>query len=177
MKRIILIDFLKLSESERQIYYSVLKHLKPKEVYKIKIETLTYTEVKQIYKELTSNEPNIEYIFCTCLRFTKKTFLNIKIDIFFQQKAFIETFFINLYRNELKLLQSAGVDVGDWQSAGGEKLNKYSDVLALSQLAKIYGGYPLDYGNKPYQEIIYLLAMNKAQSEVEYNYQKKKMKK
>ncbi len=174
MKRIILKTFLGLPENERQIYYAVLTHLKPKEVYKIQADSLTYNEVKLIYKELQSKKPNIEYIFCTCLKINTKTFLNIKIDIFFQQKAFIEKYFITLYTNELKLLSSAGVDVEKWRMAGGDKLNKYSDVLALSQLAKMYGGYPFDWGSKPYKEIIYLLTINKVQGEVEYNYQKQK---
>jgi hypothetical protein len=75
------------------------------------------------------------------------------------------------------LLQTISEDIGIWEMAGGDSLNEFGDVLPLSQLAKIYGGYPFDYGEKKYIEIIYLLRMNNVQSKVEAEYQKLKSKK
>jgi hypothetical protein len=79
-----------------------------------------------------------------------------------------------LHKKESDLLNSISADIGIWQQAGGDSLNEFSDVLPLSQLAKIYGGYPFDYGQKKYVEIVYLLRMNNVQSQVENEYQKLK---
>jgi hypothetical protein len=73
-------------------------------------------------------------------------------------------------------LQSVSADAGIWEAAGGNQLNEFSDVLPLSQLAKIYGGYPFDFGEKKYVEIIYLLRMNNLQNQIEAEFQKLKTK-
>lgn len=172
MKQINVKEFLTLSISEQIEYTTILNLVKPKELIKVKISELTYNEVKQIFKEFKKDVPNIEMIFTTSLKISKEDFFKLPIQNYFQIKKYIENFFISLKKNEITLLQSVSADVGLWEAAGGSELNEFDDVLPLSQLAKIYGGYPFDFGEKNYIEIIYLLRMNNKQSQIENEYQK-----
>lgn len=177
MKQINLKEYLELPLREQITYASLLTHLKPFEAIKIKIEELTYNEVKQCFKELKKDNCNIELVFTLCLKITSEEYYSLPIQKYFQLKKFIEKFFISLYQREIDLLNSINEDSELWQIAGGDELNEYADVLAISQLAKIYGGYPFDLGNKNYIEIIYLLRMNNKQSQVENEFNKLKAKK
>ena len=178
MKQINLKEFLSSPISTQIEYTSILQHLKPKELIKVNIQGLSYNDVKIIFKELIKPNCNIEFVFTKALNITKEEYLNLPIQNYFTIKKYIEVFFVNLKTNENKLLESVNADVGLWDIAGGSELNEFSDVLPLSQLAKIYGGYPFtDFGEKSYQEIIYLLRMNNVQGKVENEYQKLKQKK
>lgn len=172
MKQINVKEFLKLSISEQIEYTTILNLVKPKELIKVKINELSYNDVKQIFKELKKDIPDIEFIFTTALKIDKEDFFKLPIQNYFQIKKYIENFFVTLKQNENKLLESVSANIGLWEMAGGNELNEFSDVLPLSQLAKIYGGYPFEYGEKNYIEIIYLLRMNNKQSQVENEYQK-----
>ena len=172
MKQINVSQFLKLPISKQIEYTSVLQHLKGKPIYKVKISELSYNEVKICFKELQKEVPNVELIFTTALKISKEEFFLLSIQNYFQIKKYIESFFVSLKQNEITLLQSVNADVGMWEMAGGNELNEFADVLPLSQLAKIYGGYPFEYGEKSYVEIIYLLRMNNKQGQVETEYQK-----
>ena len=172
MKQINVKEFLKLPISEQIAYTSVLENIKPKELLSVKISELSYNDVKQIFKQLSKLNCDIEFVFSTALKISKEDFLLLPIQNYFQIKKYIETFFVSLKQNEITLLQSVDANVGMWEMAGGNELNEFSDVLPLSQLAKIYGGYPFKYGEKNYIEIIYLLRMNNKQSQVENEYQK-----
>ena len=171
MKQISLKEFLELPISKQIEYTLLLDAQNPKELIKVKIEQLSYNEVKQCFKELKKANSNIEFIFTTALKISKEEYLNLPIQNYFQIKKYIEKYFISLYENEIKLLQSIDADAGLWELAGGNELNEFSDVLPLSQLAKIYGGYPFDLGEKNYIEIVYLLRMNQKQSKVDNEYQ------
>lgn len=176
MNKINLKEFLKLPISQQILYTSVLDCLKPKELLRVDISNLSYNDVKSIFKELRKDVPNTEYIFTTSLNITKEDYYNLPIQNFFIIKKYIESFFVSLKSNEVKLLNSISADTSLWQMAGGDELNEFSDVLPLSQLAKIYGGYPFELGEKNYVEIIYLLRMNNKQSQVENEYNKLKSK-
>jgi len=171
MKQINLKEFLELPISKQIEYTLLLDAQKPKELIKVKIEQLSYNDVKQCFKELKKTNSNIEFIFTNALKISKDDYLNLPIQNYFVIKKYIEKYFISLYENEIKLLQSIDADAGLWELAGGNELNEFSDVLPLSQLAKIYGGYPFDLGEKNYIEIIYLLRMNNKQAKVENEYQ------
>ena len=112
-----------------------------------------------------------------CLKITSDEYFSLPIQKYFQLKKFIDNFFISLYQREIDLLNSINEDAELWSIAGGDELNEYADVLAISQLSKIYGGYPFDLGNRNYIEIIYLLRMNNKQSQVENEFNKLKSKK
>lgn len=172
MKQINVAQFLKLPISEQIKYTSVLQHVKGKPIYNVKIAELSYNDVKMCFKEFGKDAPDIEMIFTKSLKISKEEFFLLSIQNYFQIKKYIETFFVSLKSNEIKLLQSVSADMGMWEMAGGNDLNEFADILPLSQLAKIYGGYPFDYAEKSYIEIIYLLRMNNKQGQIENEYQK-----
>jgi hypothetical protein len=178
MKQLTVSQYLKLNDTERLNYDVLLPALKPKEWFKIEINTLTYNEVKSIYKILqkATEIKDIEKAFEYAFKMASHDFYNLPITKYFQLKKYLSDYFVILHKKESDLLNSVSADIGVWQQAGGDSLNEFSDVLPLSQLAKIYGGYPFDYGEKKYIEIIYLLRMNNVQSQVENEYQKLKSK-
>lgn len=153
-------------------YTTVLQHLNAKEIYKIKLENLSYFDVRTITKEMTKDAPNVELIFTKSLGITQDEFFSLPIQYFFQIKKYIEKFFVSLTESENNLLNEVSADAGLWELAGGKDLNVFSDILPLSQLAKVYGGYPYEYGEKSYLEILFLLRMNNKQGKVESEYQK-----
>jgi len=177
MKQINLKEYLSLPLSEQIIYASLLTQQRPFEAIKIKINELTYNEVKQCFKELKKDNCNIELIFTMSLKITSDEYFSLPIQKYFQLKKFIDNFFISLYQREIDLLNSINEDAELWSIAGGDELNEYADVLPISQLAKIYGGYPFDLVNRNYIEIIYLLRMNNKQGQVENEFNKLKAKK
>lgn len=179
MKQITVAQYLKLTPDQRLQYDVLLPSLKAKEWLKIDINSLTYNEVKSIFKLIQNSNDfkDVAKVFDYALKMDAKEFESLPITKFFQIKKYIADYFVNLLKRESDLLNSISADIGVWEMAGGERLNEFSDVLPLSQLAKIYGGYPFDYGTKKYVEIIYLLRMNKVQGEVENEYQKLTMKK
>lgn len=179
MKQINVLDFTKLTPDKQLPYVTLFNSLKEKEHLKIAINELSYNDVRNLFKRLsTATEvEDVEWIFITSTKITKTEFYSLPLQKYFQFKKYLSNYFINLQKKEVKLLQSINEDAGIWDMAGGERLNEFADVLPLSQLAKIYGGYPFDYGTKKYVEIIYLLRMNNVQGQVEAEYQKIKSKK
>ena len=174
MENITVKEYIELTESERFKFDFIYGHINEYKKQLINIEPMTYNDVKIILKEVLNQHPDIEKLFNMVFKTKKEKLLKMPLHIYFGKKKYIASFFISLLNNESKLLRSINVEEGKWLKAGGERLNEFSDVLPLSQLAKIYGGYPLDYGNKPYLEIIYLLRMNSVQNQVENEYQKGK---
>jgi hypothetical protein len=178
MKQLTVSQYLKLNDTERLNYDVLLPALKAKEWFKIEINTLTYNEVKSIYKLLSKAKDikDVYKAFEYAFKIREDQFYDLPITKYFQLKKYLSDYFVILHKKESDLLNSVSADIGVWQQAGGDSLNEFSDVLPLSQLAKIYGGYPFDYGEKKYIEIIYLLRMNNVQSQVENEYQKLKSK-
>jgi hypothetical protein len=176
MKQITVSEYLKLTDLKRLEYDLLLPSLKAKQWLTIEINSLTYNEVKSIYKLLqkATEIKDIEKVFDYAFKMSTHDFYNLPITKYFQLKKYISDYFVVLHKKESDLLNSISADIGIWQQAGGDSLNEFSDVLPLSQLAKIYGGYPFDYGQKKYVEIVYLLRMNNVQSQVENEYQKLK---
>lgn len=179
MKQITVLQYTKLSADKQLPYITLFTSLKEKDHFKIKINDLSYNEVRNLFKRLSNSSEveDIKYIFETALQIDELQFYELPLQKFFQIKKYISNYFVNLQKKEVKLLQSVNEDTGVWDMAGGERLNEFADILPLSQLAKIYGGYPFDYGTKKYVEIIYLLRMNNIQGQVEAEYQKLKSKK
>jgi len=178
MKQINVLQFTKLSESDKLPYVMLFSSLKAKDWLKIDINHLTYNEVRNIFKRLTTAKEveDVFKIFEMALKIDEIQFYELPLQKFFQIKKYLNDYFVNLQKKETQLLQTISEDIGIWEMAGGDSLNEFGDVLPLSQLAKIYGGYPFDYGEKKYIEIIYLLRMNNVQSRVEAEYQKIKNK-
>ena len=179
MKQITVREYTQLSPDKQLPYITLFTSLKEKPLLTIKINDLTYNDVRNIFKMLSvsSEVEDIKTIFVDALQIDELDFYSLPLQNFFQIKKYISNYFVNLQRKETQLLQSVNEDTGVWEMAGGERLNEFADILPLSQLAKIYGGYPFDYGMKKYVEIIYLLRMNNVQGQVEKEYQKYKSKK
>jgi hypothetical protein len=179
MKQITVREYIELSPEKQLPYTTLFTSLKEKPLLKIKINELSYNEVRSLFKKLSvsSEIEDVKYIFVNALKIDELEFYLLPLQNFFQIKKYISNYFVNLQKKEVQLLQSVNEDTGVWDMAGGERLNEFSDILPLSQLAKIYGGYPFDYGTKKYVEIIYLLRMNNVQGQVEAEYQKLKNKK
>lgn len=178
MKQITIKEYLELSEDKKVPYLALMQHLKPKEHYKVNLDDLSYNEVKGLFNKLRTakDEIDIKSIFISAFKITEVEFLSLTIQKFFQIKKYLSDYFVFLHKREQELLQSVGADGVLWEMAGGKTLEEFSDVLPLSQLAKIYGGYPFDFGEKKYIEIIYLLRMNNMQSRVDNEFNKLKHK-
>lgn len=179
MKQITVREYTDLAPDKQLPYITLFTSLKEKPLLKIKINELSYNEVRSLFKKLSvsSEIEDVKYIFVNALKIDELEFYSLPLQNFFQIKKYISNYFVNLQKKETQLLQSVNEDTGVWDMAGGERLNEFADILPLSQLAKIYGGYPFDYGTKKYIEIIYLLRMNNVQGQVEKEYQKLKSKK
>lgn len=126
------------------------------------LNELTYNEVRQINRRLRALRELEEFVKVISIAYRCEEFevLDLPITNFFEIKKFIQEKIISLLEKESKILSGADADAEIWKMAGGDKLQQYGDVLPLDRLAKLYGGYPLDYGEKKYVEIIYLLSMN-----------------
>lgn len=179
MKQITVQEFTQLAPDKQLPYITLFTSLKQKDYLKIKINELTYNEVRNIFKKLATSTDieHVKDIFQIAFKIEEFEFYSLPLQNFFQIKKYMSNYFVNLQKKEVQLLQSVNEDTGVWDMAGGERLNEFADILPLSQLSKIYGGYPFDYGTKKYVEIIYLLRMNNVQGQVEAEYQKLKSKK
>lgn len=178
MKQINVKKYISLSDLEKFQYVALLTSLVAKDWIKIDINNLSYNEVKTLFKRLSraETEEDVKEIFMRAYKISENEFYALPITKYFQLKKHISEYFVLLQDKEHKLLQSVNTDVAIWEAAGGNQLNEFSDIIPLSQLAKIYGGYPFDYGERKYVEIIYLLRMNNLQSQIESEFQKLKTK-
>lgn len=167
---------------KKQLIYSALQTIEAKPFYigrELKIQDLTYEEVKGVMKELTkpTTWQTIQNIFETCFRINSKQFYNGRITEFFEARNFILETFNNLIKVENALLRSIeSLDAILWEQAGGQKLNRHGATLPLNQLGKIYSIYPFDLRHKKYQEILLLLTIEKEQREVQTKYNELKSK-
>lgn len=157
----------------------VFKHLKPKNSFaggKINFNTLTYKEVRSCLHLMQNIKDwnNAKELFC--LAFNVKVFFDVEIDEYFSAQNYLIKTFKELQNKETKLLKSINADAGLWEMAGGHKLNKFSNLMPLVQLGEIYGLYPYDLQDKPYNEILTLLVLHKEKNEVNFEFSKLKNK-
>lgn len=158
-------------------YQYLLNSLEPKNMFAGKeshIGGLSYLDVINWYTAIR----NIKSFDDMCKLFTfifcieEDDFWNENVVNFFAAKNFIEQDFINRQKKESKVLKTASVDPLKWKAAGGDSLNNFSPISPLDDLAKRYGGYPFEYGDKPYDEVFSLLVMITRKNMVAHNYQK-----
>ena len=119
---------------------------------------------------------DIRDVFETCFKINESEFNNGLGTDFLQAKNYIVKTFNKLVENERKLLASISKDSLLWESAGGKRLDIFSDVLPLNQLGKIYGIYPFELKNYKYKEILLLLTIEKEQNEIERKFHELKNK-
>ena len=158
-----------LTDDSYAMYAGLLSSLNPKDHLYFNLNKLTYNEVITCNRILSNTKSidDVKKLFKTAYNITEDKFFSIPIVNFFQSKKFLIEKFVSLRDNENKLLSSTDEDSLYFDAAGGKRLNDFSDVLPLDKLSKIYGGYPMDYGDKKYVEIIYLLKMNQVLHQVD----------
>ena len=179
MDRINLLEYSKLTDTIR--YDAVLKHLKPCNKFacgKVDFNKLTYKDVRScLHLMKTINDWNTaKDLFCLAFRVSETNFWQTSIDEYYSAQNYLIKTFKELQERETKLLQSINADAGFWEMAGGQRLNKFSNLMPLVQLGEIYHIYPYDLQDKPYNEILTLLVLHKEKSEVNDSYSKLKSK-
>jgi hypothetical protein len=172
-------EYAKLKDTS--FYDSILSHMKPHNSFmkgKIDFDALTYEEVRkclQLMQNMDSWEKQkqlFELAFGLNKVKSKLIFWETFIDEYFSALNYLTKSFKDLIVKESKLLKSINHNSVFWEQAGGKKLDKFSNIMPLMQLGEIYGLYPYELKNKPYNEILVLLVANKEKAEVNYEYEK-----
>ena len=165
---------------QRNLNYTTLQHIKGEPEYagkRLEINEMTYEDVKSVMRYLgkVQSWDIIKDIFETCFKINEEEFWQGKIVDFFKARNYIIQEFTNLLNLEKKLLTSIQtIDEMLWQEAGGDRLNKFSDIMPLMQLGEVYSLYPFDLKDKKYQEILLILTAIKERNEVNRAYDKLK---
>jgi hypothetical protein len=166
-----------LKSKKSFVYDSVLDHLKGDNTFngkKVDITQISFVNVKYCLSLLSNinDFSKLIEIFNIIFDVSEDELLNSDIVSYFKARNYIIETFKIIINNEKKLAQNSKTDLGKWKVAGGDSLNRYSDVLPLDQLGERYGLYPFEIGKKPYSEVFYLMAMTKTLNEVNINYNK-----
>lgn len=190
MDRITVREYITLQDTG--VYDAVLPFLKPKNKLsngRIDFNRLSYADVRKcltMLKGIDSWEKQ-KNLFCLAYGIseedTKETrnvmfdkinkgFWNCEIDEFFSAQNYLVKAFTDLVAREQKLLKSISVNTQLWEQAGGKRLDKFSNIMPLVQLGKIYGVFPYDLQHRPYNEILTLLVLHKEENEVNNEYEK-----
>ena len=167
MRNISISEYLKRKDYLK--YSFILDSLNSKDHLHFDLNKLSYNDVIKCNRIIAKPKDinDVKNLFKIAYRIKDDRFFELPIINFFQSKKYLIEKFVYLRENEAKLLSSSEIDAMYFESAGGKRLNDFSDVLPLDRLAKIYGGSPLDYGDKKYVEVLYLLRMNKVLHEVD----------
>lgn len=161
--------------------YYFLKDMLPKDTfgcYQMNVGQMSYEQVKGVMRTLSKFESwkDAKDIFETCFGIDEETFWNGKITDFFSAKNYIVSTFKKLMDNETRLLKSISKDSVLWEAAGGNKMNKYSDILPIRQLGKMFGLYPFELSEKRYLEILKLLEIETVETPIMEQFYKLKYK-
>ena len=173
------ISVAKYNKAKNKLQYNMLlEAIKPEDTFLngFSLDKLSYNEVRAIQKLFTTVKTmeDMMRIFTTAYQCKDYLFWNMKIVNYFQTKAFLIEKFVSLNALEIKLLESFNKDTALRKASTGEKLNEFANIMPLDALSKVYGGYPLDYGLKPYTEVIYLLRMNNKINECDRDFNRLK---
>lgn len=157
------------------VYDSLLCALKPVNKFcgkRFDLSKLSYKTVRSIEKSLRKGKTfdDISRAFQLAFSISDKEFYDAKILDFYGARNFLISELERLMTQEKNLLKSDGVDVNAWEEAGGKSLEPLSEILPLIKLGKIYGIYPFDLNDKPYNEIMLLLVTHKRSDAVEVKY-------
>lgn len=169
MTNITVKEYFSLEDSSK---YNFLEHSLPSSkfgAFDFDINKLSYKKVKGVMRTLRGFESvkDVKDIFETCYDITENEFFNSKIVDYFPAKNYIVKEFANMLEREHKLLSSLSGDALIWEAAGGKRLNRFSDILPINQLGKIYGIYPFELQDYKYIDILTLLTIEKEQTEIE----------
>jgi hypothetical protein len=179
MESITILQYAKLTDTT--VYDAVLPFLKPKNKMldgKIDFNILTYSEVRkclELMKKMDTWDKQkdlfeLAYGIKTDDKKKTKTFWDCPIDEYFSALNYLTVSFKKLLEREARLLKSINHNADLWEQAGGKRLDKFSNLMPLLQLGEIYGIYPYDLKDKPYNEILTLLVAHKEKAEINYEY-------
>lgn len=165
------------AESNDLRYSSLLKSMNPKNEFAgkvAKIGRLPYRHLVNWYSEITKVKTfnDVCDLFKFIFRIEEHEFWNETVVNYFAALNFIQNDFKERQEKESKILKGSGVDELKWKAAGGESLRRFSPVSPLDEIAQRYGGSPFEWGEEPYNDIIYLITMITWKSIVSKNYQK-----
>ena len=163
-------------------YDNILKYVKPKNKFLrrcLNEHLIKYEDFRRLVKLLkTGNDwKSLSDVFYICFKIDSfRFFKEGTILEFYQARNYIFDYVDRTLRLESNLLQSIGIDVELWKAAGGDRLNKHSNMMPLIQLGEVFGIYPYDLASKPYMEILVLLVALKERGEVNQQFSKLKSK-
>ena len=161
--------------------YKILENLNPVNEFNNVVfnpERLTYRDMCSLVKLLkTGNDWDSLYnIFKIMYGVDETDFYRCNIVEFYACRNYIFDYVMKMQKRESKLLQSISADTELWRSAGGDRLNKFSNIMPLVQLGELFGVYPFDLEDKYYNQIIVLLVALKERGEVQQAFSKLKHK-
>ena len=108
MKQITVRQYTELQPQKQLPYITLFTSLKEKALLKIKINELSYNEVRSIFKKLSTSAEieDVKDIFVIALKIDELEFYELPLQNFFQIKKYISNYFVNLQRKETQLLQT-----------------------------------------------------------------------
>jgi hypothetical protein len=153
-------------------YELILSALKPLNLFcgkELDYNKITYADVRKLFHYANKGKTleDMCEMFCIAFKIEKIDFWRADIDSYFSAKNFIVKYLKETQEKESKLLKSIDADAGLWEQAGGSSLNVFSDLMPLVQIGEIYGVYPYDLQNKPYNEILTLLVLHNKRGQVQ----------
>lgn len=159
--------------------YEILEHLNPINLFNSVVfspNKITYKEVRSVVHLLKTGKDwdSLYEVFNIMYNVSREEFDSTNIVEFYACRNYIFSYINKTQERESKLLQSISADSELWKTAGGERLNKYSNIMPLKQLGEIYSVYPYDLENKPYNQILTLLVCHKDTSSVQQEFSRLK---
>lgn len=160
-------------------YDSILNHLRGNNSFNnsvIDFNVLTYESVVKCFNLIKKADSFdvLKELFQTA--YQTKDFEDQKITDYFSARNYLIKAFSDLKNKQNKLLSSIHSNAILWEQAGGETLNKFNDLMPLVQLGEIYGVFPHELKDKPYNEVFVLLVLHKERNEVLNKYDELKSK-
>ena len=170
MKNINVKQYLELKNKFQ--YDLLLTALQPINIFEKNINDFSYLDVINLFNFAKVQDDYSLFELFYNLKKYEFEFLNV-VD-YFASKKFIINFLKVTAERQSKLLNSISVDNEKWKLVERGRLNKFSDIMPLVQLAEIYKVYPFDLQNKPYSEIFSLLVLHKTRRDIENDFNRLK---
>lgn len=170
MKNITVKQYLKLTDKFK--YDLLLTSLHPLNIFNKNINDFSYLDVINLFNfaKLQDDYSLFELFY----NIKKYEFEKLSVVNYFAAKKFIINFLKVTAERQTKLLNSINIDSDKWQMVERGRLNKFSNIMPLVQLAEIYKVYPFDLQNKPYSEIFGLLVLHKTRRDIENDFNRLK---
>lgn len=176
MKKLTIKELFLLSNEDRLEYDIFYKSLNHKDTFLGKpnlLNSLSYNEVKALFKLITNynEKANITKTFCIVFGIEQEFFLNADASEFYACIKIVRASVESLMLNEKMILQRAETkNSAIWRSAAGDTLKPFNDLSPLVMLGAKFSIYPFDLGKKKYTQILSLLAFEAKQSDVEIKF-------